>query len=299
MKKVSIGSWAYIFGEYAKNPIPLKELCEGLNKLDFQGISLGGFRPHAHPDDWGTPEKIKELKGILKDNKLEVADFAADMWSVNAIKQRDEYVAIFKKNVDFCDKMGIRIIRVDTDAPPVLPENMTYDQVKAYYVQLFKECAAIAQEKKQLVVWEFEPGFIINEPKNVASVTQAVNAPNFKILFDTCHAYMGAVVGANHIEKGCILKGGIEEYCEILKDQIGLVHVIDSDGTLNEQNTSTHAPFGLGKIDFDRAIPAILDKANYKEDWWAIDLCEWGDAWEVTEQCKIFVDKEINEKFCK
>lgn len=299
MKKVSIGSWAYIFGEYAKNPIPLRELCEGLNKLGFDGISLGGFKPHAHPDDWGTPEKLAELKSILEDNKLEVADFAADMWSVNAISQRDEYVAIFKKNVDFCDKMGIKIIRVDTDAPPVLPENMTYQQIKDYYVELFKECALIAGEKDQLVVWEFEPGFIINEPKNVAEVAIAVNEPNFKILFDTCHAHMGAVEGANHIEEGCILEGGITEYCELLKDMIGLVHVIDSDGTLNAQNTSTHAPFGIGKINFDEVIPALLDKANYKADWWAIDLCEWGDAWEVTAQCKEFVDKEINEKFCK
>ena len=299
MKKVSIGSWAYIFGEYAKNPIPLRKLCEELGKMGFDGISLGGFKPHAHPDDWGTPEKMAELKSLLADNKLEVADFAADMWSVNALKQGDEYLAIFEKNVDFCDKMGFPIIRVDSDAPPVLPDGMTYDQVKAYYVDLFKKCAQVAAKKGLLVVWEFEPGFIINEPKNVFEVTKAVNEPNFKILFDTCHAHMGAVEGANHIEKGCVLKGGIVEYCEMLKDMIGVVHVIDSDGTLNEQNTSTHAPFGIGKINFDEVIPALLDKANYLGDWWAIDLCEWGDAWEVTAQCKAFVDKEINEKFCK
>jgi sugar phosphate isomerase/epimerase len=299
MKKVSIGSWAYIFGEYANNPIPLNTLCEELHKLGFDGISMGGFRPHAHPDDWGTPEKIAELKKMLADNKLEVADYAADMWSVNALKQRKEYVDIFTKNVDFCDKMGFKIIRVDSDAPPVLPEGMTYEQVKDFYVKLFKECAQIAAKKNLLVVWEFEPGFIINEPKNVAAVCKAVNEPNFKILLDTCHAYMGAVIGANHIEPGCTLKGGVAEYCELLKDMIGVVHVIDSDGSLNSQNTSTHAPFGIGKIDFDEVIPALLNKANYKGDWWAIDLCEWGDAWESTAMCKEFVDKQINEKYCK
>lgn len=299
MKKVSIGSWAYIFGEYANNPIPLRELCEGLHKLDFDGISLGGFKPHAHPDDWGTPEKMAELRSILKDNKLEVADYAADMWSVNAISQRDEYVKIFTKNVNFCAEMNFPMIRVDTDAPPVLPEGMTYQQVKEFYIELFKECAAIADRKGLLVLWEFEPGFIINEPVCVAEVVKAVGAKNFKILFDTCHAYMGAVVGANHIEEGKVLEGGVVEYCTLLKDMIGLVHVIDSDGTLNSQNTSTHAPFGIGKIDFDEVIPALLDNADYQGDWWAIDLCEWGDAWEVTAQCKDFVDKEINEKFCK
>lgn len=299
MKKVSIGSWAYIFGEYAKNPIPLRTICERLKDLKFDGISLGGFRPHAHPDDWGTPEKMAELKSMLKDNNLEVADYAADLWSVNAILQREEYLTIFNKNVDFCDKMGFGIIRVDSDAPPKLPDGMTYDAVKAYYVKLFKECAQIAAKKNLMLIWEFEPGFIINEPKNVVEVAKAVNEPNFKILLDTCHAHMSAVVGANHIEPGCTLKGGIVEFCEMLDGMIGIVHVIDSDGTLNSQNTSTHAPFGLGVINFDEVIPALLDKAHYTTDWWAIDLCEWGDAWESTAMCKDFVDKEINEKFCK
>lgn len=299
MKKVSIGSWAYTFGEYAKNPIPLATLCEGLNKLGFDGISLGGFKPHAHPDDWGTPEKKAELKKMLQDNKLEVADFAADMWSTNAITQADEYLRLYKQNVDFCADMGFSIIRVDTCAPPAVPEGMTYAEVIDHYVDLFKKCAVMAAEKGLLVVWEFEPGFIINEPKNVLAVVNAVDEPNFKILFDTCHGYMGAVVGANHIEPNCTLKGGLVEYCSLLRDKIGVVHVIDSDGSLNVANTSTHAPFGLGKIDFDEAIPALLNLANYTGDWWAIDLCEWGDAWEVTAQCKAFVDKEINEKFCK
>lgn len=299
MKKVSIGSWAYIFGEYAKNPIPLRTICERLKDLKFDGISLGGFRPHAHPDDWGTPEKMAELKSMLKDNNLEVLEYAADLWSVNALLQRDEFLALYRKNVDYCDKMGFGIIRIDSDAPPKVPEGMTYDGIKAYYVQLFKECAQIAAKKNLIVVWEFEPGFIINEPKNVVEVARAVNEPNFKILLDTCHAHMGAVVGANHIEPGCTLKGGIAEYCEMLDGLIGVVHVIDSDGTLNSQNTSTHAPFGLGVINFNEVIPALLDKAHYTTDWWSIDLCEWGDAWESTAMCKDFVDKEINEKFCK
>jgi len=201
--------------------------------------------------------------------------------------------------VDFCADMGFGIIRVDTCAPPTVPEGMTYEQVKEHYVDLFKKCAKLAAEKGLQVVWEFEPGFIINEPKNVVAVADAVNEPNFKILFDTCHGYMSAVVGANHIEKGCTLKGGIVEFIEMCRDRIGIVHVIDSDGTLNENNTSTHAPFGLGKINFDEVIPAFLNKANYKGDWWAIDLCDWGEAWEVTAQCKEFTDKQINEKFCK
>ncbi|NLT98199.1 MAG: sugar phosphate isomerase/epimerase, partial [Christensenellaceae bacterium] len=74
--------------------------------------------------------------------------------------------------------------------------------------------------------------------------------------------------------------------------------LIDSDGTLNVAETSTHAPVGDGVIDFDVVIPALLDIAGYKGDWWAIDLCEWPDAWNATARCKAFVDA-LNEKYCK
>ena len=98
-------------------------------------------------------------------------------------------------------------------------------------------------------------------------------------------------------EEGCKLEGGIMEFIRMAKGRIGLVHVIDCDGTLNETGTSTHAPFGEGFINFDEVIPALLHEADYKGEWWAIDLCEWPDAWAVTAQCKAFVDK-FNKKFC-
>ncbi|MHB1314386.1 MAG: sugar phosphate isomerase/epimerase family protein [Christensenellales bacterium] len=298
MKKVSIGSWAFNCGVYAGDPVPLDRLCREISRLGFDGISLKGSRPHADPDDWGTPAKKAELRRLLSDNKLEAADYAANLRQVNALLQGREYLAVFMKNADFCSSMGFPMIRVDTAAPPVLPKGMSYCAVIEYYIALFKQCARYASAKKLTVVWEFEPGFIISEPKNVLAVTSGVNEPNFKILFDTCHAHMGAVAGANHMEHGCTLPGGVTEYCAMLKDSIGMVHVIDSDGTLNASGTSTHAPFGLGVVRFDEVVPALLDKAKYNGDWWVVDLCEWGNAWEEIARCKEFVDREINGKYC-
>lgn len=298
MKKISVGSWAYVFGPYADNPIPLTTVCKELGKMGFDGISLGGFKPHAHPDDYATPELKEQLKKLLSDNGLEVAEFVPDLWSVNPLLQIDEYFKLYEKNIKFMVDMGFKYVRVDTGAPPVLPEGMDYDTAREKIVDMFKKCAQIAAKEGIEVVWEFEPGFIFNKPSEVVGIVEDVGESNFKILFDTCHAHMGTVVGARHMGDKEILPGGIVEYCEMLKDKIGIVHLIDSDGTLNHAGTSTHAPFGLGVINFDEVIPAILDKANYKGEWWAIDLCEWEDAWNVTRQCKDFVDS-INKKFCK
>ena len=57
MKKISIGTWAYTIGPYAKNPISFDEVVANLAKLGFDGLELGGFKPHPNPDDLVTKEQ--------------------------------------------------------------------------------------------------------------------------------------------------------------------------------------------------------------------------------------------------
>ena len=139
---------------------------------------------------------------------------------------------------------------------------------------------------------------MLNKPSEVVEVYKGVAEQNFSLMFDTCHAQMCAVNGARHMGQKEILKGGIIEFIGMVKDMIGIVHLIDSDNTLHGDETSTHAPFGQGVLNFDEIIPALLNKANYKGDWWEIDLCFWPDAWNATEMCKKFVDG-LNAKYCK
>lgn len=291
MKKISLSSWAI--------PQPLPELVVGAKRIGYDGISLGGFPPFgAHPDLVDTQQKKDGLVKLFKDNNMEVADYALDMWKYDALKQTREWRAEYTRALKLAKELALtKIMRIDTCTPPILPEGMTYDEVKAFFVKHFKEMAKEAAALGFDVVWEFEPGFMINEPKNVIELVDAVNEPNFSLLFDTCHAY-NCAMGHRHIEKDMTLKGGIMEFVRMAKDRIGLVHVIDSDGTLNDTGTSTHAPFGEGHINFDEVIPALMDEAGYKGEWWAIDLCEWPDAWSVAEDCYKFVDA-FNRKFSK
>ncbi|KLU60596.1 xylose isomerase-like TIM barrel [Peptococcaceae bacterium CEB3] len=290
MKKISLSSWAI--------PLELGEFAAGIRKIGYDGISLGGFKPYgAHPDLVNTPEKKAALKKTFQDNQLEVADFAVDLWSVDSLRDTQKWLNLYKVFLEFADEMGFRIIRVDTGTQAVLPEGMSYNEVIKFFKRTFKEMAQQAAEKKLFVVWEFEPGFIINEPDNVVDVVKDVAEPNFKLLFDTCHAH-NLANGTRHIAPNKVLKGGIMEFIEMAANEIGLVHLIDSDGTLNSTGTSTHVPFGQGNIDFEKVIPALLQVGNYQGDWWAIDLCEWPNAWAVAEDGYKFVDA-LNRKYCK
>ncbi|NLF28270.1 MAG: TIM barrel protein, partial [Clostridiales bacterium] len=224
MKKISLSSWAI--------PQPLDELCPGAKKIGYDGISLGGFPPFgAHPDIVDTPEKKAALVKTFADNDMLVADFALDMWKYDAIKMTAEWRAEYSRALKCAADLGLtNIMRVDTCTPPILPEGMTYDDVKQFFVKHFREMAKEAAAYGFEVVWEFEPGFIINEPKNVMWLVEAVNEPNFSLLFDTCHAY-NCAIGHRHIEEGCKLPGGILQFIGMAKGKISLVHLIDSDGT--------------------------------------------------------------------
>jgi sugar phosphate isomerase/epimerase len=115
-----------------------------------------------------------------------------------------------------------------------------------------------------------------------------VGHPSFGILFDTCHAHICAALGARQPGQRETLPGGALELLTRLRGKIGHVHLIDSDGTLHNNETSTHAPFGQGVLDFDALIPEIL-RCGCPTNWWTIDLCFWPNAWEVTAAAKRFL----------
>jgi sugar phosphate isomerase/epimerase len=295
MKKLSIGSWAYIFNQ----EVPTNDFHQILHKLSdlgYDGVELGGFNPHPGPDTCDTREKRQKLRKDVKDHGLEFSGLAADLWSQKlwSVEDSGPFIAAFAKNVFFAEDLGIDTIRVDTVEPvkKAIAEKTDPKIIFDRCVRAFDLCAKLAADRGMKICWEFEPGFPINKPSEIVAMVDAVRGmgnPNFGVLYDTCHAHMCAAVGANQIGEKETLPGGAMELLEKLKGKITHVHLIDSDGSLNEHDTSTHNPFGTGKLDFDKLLPA-LSKAGVPNDWWCVDLCFWPHAWDVTADSKRFLD---------
>jgi sugar phosphate isomerase/epimerase len=229
---------------------------------------------------------------------LQFSALAADLWSQKLLTVEDSgpFIAAFAKNVMFADDLGIDCIRVDTVEPITVVQQGQVSNEKAFEraVKAFDLCSKLAAQRGIRICWEFEPGFPINKPSEILALVDEVrvkrNNPNFGVLYDTCHAHMCASVGANQIGAKETLPGGAMELLEKLKGSITHVHLIDSDGSLNEHNTSTHNPFGTGVLKFDELIPAI-QASGVPTAWWCVDLCFWPDAWAVTADSKKFLDK--------
>ncbi len=304
-KKLSIGSWAYIFNQ----EVPTNDFHQVLHKLSdlgYEGVELGSFG--VHPTPWSHPTKAsrQRLKKEVADHGLEFSGIAVDLWSFKkpgpSILDENPvpYMAAFLGFTVFASDLGIKTIRVDTVEPPNFLETSKMDPKLAIdrLVTVWDKCSKIAADYGMNLTWEFEPGFLFNKPSEILQIVDGVKAkgnPNFGVMYDTCHAHMVAGVGANQPGQKETLPGGALELLNKLKGKITHVHLIDSDGSLNEHNTSTHNPFGTGVLDFDKLLPA-LNQAGVPNDWWVVDLCFWPHAWDVTADSKRFLDK-LRQKY--
>ncbi len=295
MKKTSIGSWAFVFG--LETPTPWGDVIRRVEEMGFDGVELGGFPPHPNPDSLPTKDDRDDWKEQLADLGLECSGLAANFGGLHLIDTNDnsEYLEAFRKNLQFCVDCGIPVIRVDTLQPPTILSTLNYWKALKRLVKTWKICAAEAADKGVRMAWEFEPGFAFNKPSDVLRILNEVGHDNFGVMFDACHGYMVACKGARQPGKKEILPGGVLELAQNLRGKINHIHLIDSDGTLHDGETSTHADFGQGLIDFDKLM-SELAKNNVDVDWWTIDLCFRADAWEALEGCKKAVD-ELNKKY--
>jgi sugar phosphate isomerase/epimerase len=295
MVKIASSTGAYMMGPYAENPIPINTIAEKLEELRFDGIELSGGQPHAHPMDYPTKKDREDLAAMFRGYHLEIAGYGADLSRFPMASNYPSIAAGYEKrfdvNLQFCVDCGIKVMRVDTvSSPPCMP-GVDYETAWRRVVSMFKKCAKKAHDSNVLLVWEFEPWFMFTKPKSeVLRLVREVDHENFKVLFDTCHAQMCSVVAARQKPPLETLRGGVPEFARLLKGWIGHIHLIDSDNTLHDGLTSTHAPFGEGVLDFDEIMPA-LKEAGCTSGWWGLDLCFWPDSWDRTPDAKKFIDK--------
>jgi len=292
-KKVSVGTWAYVWGGYADKPIPLPTVVKRLAELKFDGIEFGAFDPHYGPSEYTNRARRLEIKKLLDDHGLGISGIAGAFAGVPALINPNDYIDQVKRQVEICLDMGIPKLRVDSNTPPTeIPGGLDYETCFWRYAQVWHRAAEVCATNGIKLTWEFEPGFFFNKPSEIVRMVYAVDHPNFGVLFDSCHGYMCSVIAARQLGEKETLPGGVVQFIHMLTGKINHVHFIDSDGTLHGGETSTHAPFGQGVLDFPSIVQALYD-AGYQDEWWPMDLCFWPGALEATGPAKKFMDELV------
>ena len=151
MKRISIGSWAYSIGPYAKNPIDWDTVCRTLSSYGFDGVELGGFPHHPNPDDLPSAEQRQEIVEKMQKQGLEFSGLAANLWMHKLVSVADSgpCIAEFAKNLFFAEDLGIDCIRVDTLEPPDILEKTKTDPkvARERAVKAWDRCAKLAANR--------------------------------------------------------------------------------------------------------------------------------------------------------
>ena len=195
---------------------------------------------------------------------MEFSGLAADLWSQKLISVEDSgpFIAAFAKNLFFAEDLGIKTIRVDTVEPITVMKEKNLDPklVMDRVARAFDLCSKLAANRGINICWEFEPGFPINKPSEILELVEARprrrQEPQFRrpLRFLPClHVRRRRREpdrrqgNAARRRTGAAAKAPGQDHAHP-PDRLGW--------HLNEHNTSTHNPFGTGKLNFDKLIPA-------------------------------------------
>jgi len=291
-KKIGFGTWCFIFDPYDKNPVPFLEVLNKAQELGFNGISLSG--EYAGVDEYKSKSERRKLVKILNDRDLEVAEYDANLRALNPLFQPNTYLQIFERNIQFMADCGFQTMRIDTRVKPTFLIKEDYERCWGIMVDLFQKASRIASREGITLALEFEPGFIFNSTSEIIKLYNDVGENNFTLEFDSTHANLITRYGTMQPGKKEILKGGIPEMLKKMKNMIGMVHLIDNDGSLYKDITSMHIPFGKGEINFDDVLKSLRDDAKYDGEWWIVDLVFNSNAWHLLKESRDYLIK-MNE----
>ena len=239
-----------------------------LHDLGYDGVELGSFG--AHPDAGVPPHQggPAALKKDVADHGLEFSGIAVDLWSFkkpgpsildeNPTPLRRGVSRVYRLRAPTWGSRPSASMR-SSRRTSCRPRRWTRKQGMDRLIQVWDKCSKIAADYGMNVCWEFEPGFAFNKPSEVLKIVDGgratratpTSASSTTPAMPTC-APPSAPTSVGDKET---LPGGELELLEKLKGKITHVHLIDSDGSLNEHNTSTHNPFGTGKLNFDKLAP--------------------------------------------
>jgi sugar phosphate isomerase/epimerase len=298
LTRIALSTWTFVMPPYDSSPEDFKEVLDRAAGLGYDGVEVGLFEPHPAVADLKTPAQRAEYRSALDNRGLGLAGLVANFSDCPSILSNDDnsaYLAALDEQLDICNELGTDLLRLEITDPPQVMQTLDYEVAYRRLIETWAEAARHGGERGVRVGWEFEPGTPFNSPSEIFRVVDDVRHPSFGIIYDTTQAHNCALGRGQVAAEPESLPGGQLEFIRRLSGRITHIHLIDSNGSLADGGFSNHIPFGQGDVDWDAVIPALVE-AGSGDDWWTVDVCFRGAAWDVFEQALPFV-QELREKF--
>jgi len=238
---------------------PYEETIPRIAKLGFKAIELIAW-DRTILDEYYTPTRIKELRGIIESEGLELSEFVSTpraMADPDPAKRADA-VEYFKRMLEVADGLGTKMVnsvsvhpfniefpRI-TDRPLMqeqlvaLPSGLDWKRNWADYVDVMRQCATLCEAGGFRYALESHPYRYMANAAAMLRLLDHVQSPALGMNFDPSHLFpMGEIPQVVIYQLGA---------------RIFHCHFSDNDGT-----TNAHWRPGKGKIDWQATLIALKD----------------------------------------
>ncbi len=227
---------------------PIERAFEAAARNGYDGIEIGGFRPHAYAQDLakGGAKKIRKLS---VDHRLPIISYAPEnTGSPYSLVFEDpamnaESLEYFKLTLDMAKEIGSEYCMFACNHPGY---GRNKEEVKKLFIENMQILSEHAEEIGQTIILEPVTPFestIITTSDDVRWALDQVNSPRFKCMLDLA----------------CPLTSGepICAYFEKMGTDVKHIHFIDALSTSED-----HLIPGDGEMDFPRIV-SYLEGIGY------------------------------------
>ncbi len=276
---IGLNGFASASRKYGKT-FPIWEVLDYASGAGFDGVELVGHWPmggYPKADQKGRNAALRRLYDAFGLRIFSLQTGAGGAFAPDEAT-RNRWLEEFRDHARFAKAVGADCIGMWPGGPL---RGQTVDQAIERLAGSFRKAGPIAEDLGLLAAFEIEPPFVFNTEEHLRRILAETNHPSVKAIYDPSHFdLMNGSTGRPHEMLGRI---GVEN--------IGYVHLTDTDGTLRDGGTSKHLPCGDGHAHVDVSLAALLEGGF--RGWVMIDAWEIPDPYDACTKGKQAIDEAL------
>ncbi len=277
--KTAVGLNGFLSGSHKyKKTYPIWEVLDFAAREAFEGVELVSDWPMGGYPGAGEDGRIRALRRLYDGFGLRI--FSLQLGAEGAFDPdggvRGRWLEEFRDRVELARQLGCACVGL---WPGGGLRGQTIDAAIERLAGSFREAGKIAGDRGLVAAFEIEPPFVFNTEAHYLRILKGADHPALKGIYDPSHfdLMMG---GRGHPEE-MLARVGVEN--------IGYLHLTDTDGTLRDGGTSKHLACGDGHVDIGKSLRLLRDGGF--RGWIMIDAWEIPDVYDACVKGKRAVDE--------
>ncbi len=257
---------------------PLWEILHFAHREGFDGVELVQNWPMGGYPAAAETERIAALRRLYDGFGLRV--FSLQLGAAGAFAPetaaRRRWLREFRDRAALARQLGCDCVGL---WPYGGLRGQSLEQATDRLAASLHEAGRLAAEHGLIAAIEIEPPFVFHTAEQLLRLHRQADHPALKVIYDPSHFdLMNGSTGRPH---ELLLRVGIEN--------IGYLHLTDTDGTLRDGGTSKHLPAGEGHARLEESL-RLLREAGWR-GWMMVDAWEIPDPYDACRKARRLMDR--------